>query len=189
MLRTELEILPAKQLRERAKRKGASAEQLEEAVFKEALIELLLNLAEAASEVSFSLHGIGLAASLQSKHCKLTSLDLCDNELTEAAVAALAASLRSEHCKLTSLDLSYNDLGDATGVALAVSLRSENCNLTNLVLRRNDLGEVGGAALAASLRSEHCTLTSLNLSANHEAFNRLFAAFPWVESREKAGEM
>ena len=49
---------------------------------------------------------------------ELSSLNLQDNGIEAAVGAAIAEALRSEHCKLTSLNLCHNDLGAAVSSRL-----------------------------------------------------------------------
>jgi hypothetical protein len=65
---------------------------------------------------------------MQSEQCRLTSLDLTDNELGEAGAKALGAALQSKHYHLTSLNIGKKRVGGGglhgAGGGAAVGARS-----------------------------------------------------------------
>jgi uncharacterized protein (TIGR02996 family) len=91
---------------------------------------------------------------------RITTLDLCGNQLDATAAAALAAS--PHLAGLTELDLTFNKIGDEGAAALAAS--SAFCNLSTLRLRGSNISVAGATALATSLHVAR--LTTLDLSEN-----------------------
>ena len=133
------------------------------------------------------------ACSCASPQCRLTSLDLSDNNLEDESVEAVAVALKSPHCRLTSLHLSYNNLG-LHSFSVATVMERYECKLTSLNLSNNLL--FGGIKMVRALMSPHCRLTSLDLRGNSLSNDHVdlvgnpmsfgpefFAAkFPWVKS-------
>ena len=118
--------------------------------------------------------GQRLAEALETPHCRLTYLDLSDNELDWTSARFLAGALKSPHCRLAALLLRGNVAeGHANpggfggfGRELAEALQSPHCGLTTLDLSSNYMDHSDGSSLAKALRSEHCRLTDLDLSDN-----------------------
>jgi hypothetical protein len=110
--------------------------------------------------------GAAIAASLETPHCSVTSLDLRRNGLATGA-AALGVAL-AKNVRLTTLLLGENELGPDGGAAVANGLRS-NRTLTCLDLAKNALGDDGAIALAEALRAnaQHSKLRSLDLQSNN----------------------
>ena len=107
-----------------------------------------------------------LCAALKDEHCKLTKLDLRNNDISDEGVSHLCAALKDKHCKLTKLDLSANNISDKGVSHLCAVLKDEHCKLTKLDLSDNNISDKGVSHLCAALKDEHCKLTKLNLSVN-----------------------
>jgi hypothetical protein len=101
-----------------------------------------------------------LAAALQSPNCKLTSLYLSNNQVSD--IRELSAALQSPNCKLTELGLQNNQVSDIR--ELSAALQSPNCKLTTLYLDNNQVSDI--RELSAALQSPNCKLTWLDLSNN-----------------------
>ena len=63
------------------------------------------------------------------KHCKLTELNLGNNEISEQGVSDLCAALKDEHCELTKLELSLNWISDKGVSDLCSPLKDQHCEL------------------------------------------------------------
>ena len=105
-----------------------------------------------------------LAEALKHNNCKLNSLNLADNELTNEGVKCLAEALKHSNCTLSSLHLNNNLLTDKGVESLAEALKHSNCKLKNLNLAGNELvTDEGVKYLAEALKDSNCKLNSLNL--------------------------
>ncbi|KAM4522094.1 NLR family CARD domain-containing protein 3-like [Odontesthes bonariensis] len=87
--------------------------------------------------------------------------------LSERSCAALSSVLSSESCRLSELDLSNNDLKDSGVKQVSDGLRSPNCQLEALRLSGCLVTEEGCASLASALHSNPSHLRELDLSYNH----------------------
>ncbi|KAL1251659.1 hypothetical protein QQF64_019455, partial [Cirrhinus molitorella] len=132
-----------------------------------------------------------IAALLQDKHCKLNTLILNNNCITEEGCRVLAAALNSNPSNLEELDLSKNKLGNSgmkiiltlfenvqcrleklkincisiTGECCAFLASAINSNLRELDLSGNLLGNLGVTEISSLLRNSQCTLQILRLSS------------------------
>ncbi|XP_066528905.1 NACHT, LRR and PYD domains-containing protein 3-like isoform X2 [Hoplias malabaricus] len=107
-----------------------------------------------------------LCAGLESPHCKLRKLSLCNCNLTERSCAALASALSSNSSSLRGLDISKNNLQDEGVKMLSAGLENPCCKLQALDLFCCGVTEEGCAALASALKSNPSHLKELNLSYN-----------------------
>ncbi|KAM9723730.1 uncharacterized protein ACNS7B_019035 [Menidia menidia] len=87
--------------------------------------------------------------------------------LSERICEALASVLGSQSCRMTELDLSNNDLRDSGVKQLCKGLQSPHCKLKTLRLSGCLITEEGWAALDLALRSKPSSLKELDLSYNH----------------------
>ena len=107
-----------------------------------------------------------LAKALKHNNCKLDSLNLADNELTNEGVQCLAEALKDSNCTLSSLNLNHNLVTDEGVESLAEALKNSNCKLNSLNLWQNNVTEEGVKKLAEALKDSDCKLNSLNLAGN-----------------------
>ena len=106
-----------------------------------------------------------LAKALKHNNCKLDSLNHADNELTNEGVKCLAEALKHSNCKLKSLNLAGNESVTDEGVKyLAEALK--DCKLNSLILWQNNVTDKGVKYLAEALKDSNCKLKSLNLAGN-----------------------
>ncbi|XP_073699609.1 NACHT, LRR and PYD domains-containing protein 12-like [Garra rufa] len=147
-------------------------------------------------ELNLSKHELGdtrvnqISALLEDKHCKLNTLTLNNNCITEEGCRVLAAALNSNPLNLTELDLSENKLGNP-GIKIiltlfenvqcrleklklsCISITDDGCaalasmfnsNIRELDLSRNQIGDSGVTEISSLLRKSQCTLQILRLS-------------------------
>ena len=107
-----------------------------------------------------------LAKALKHNNCKLDSLNLADNELTNEGIKCLAEALKDSNCTLSSLNLNHNLVTDEGVESLAEALKNSNCKLKSLNLWQNNVTEEGVKKLAEALKASDCKLNSLNLAGN-----------------------
>ena len=108
-----------------------------------------------------------LAKALKNSNCKLNLLDLSENNVTDEGAKCLAEALKHSNCKLNSLNLLHNNITDEGAKCLAEALKHSNCKLNSLDLAGNKLTGEGEKYLAEALKHSNCKLNSLNLSANN----------------------
>ncbi|XP_052445004.1 uncharacterized protein LOC127986809 isoform X1 [Carassius gibelio] len=124
-------------------------------------------------ELNLSEHELGdtrvnqIAALLQDKHCKLNTLILNNNSITEEGCAALTSALNSNPSNLIELDLSGNTLGNKGIQNICLLLKNPQCKLEKLKL--SDCGITGEnyKTLISVLRSNPSRLTKLDLTGNY----------------------
>ncbi|XP_026161584.1 leucine-rich repeat-containing protein 34 isoform X2 [Mastacembelus armatus] len=93
---------------------------------------------------------------------RVTSLDVCYNNITDKGVGHLADLLQGENSSLCSLDLKFNDIQTDGAEALAKSLQC-NSSLLSLRLSGNKIGNRGAMHLASMLQVNN-TLQELELA-------------------------
>ncbi|KAL1251652.1 hypothetical protein QQF64_019448, partial [Cirrhinus molitorella] len=107
-----------------------------------------------------------IAALLEDKHCKLNTLMLKNNRITEEGCAALISAFNSNPSNLTELNLSKNKLGNIGVKKICLLLKNPQCKLEKLKLSGCSITEEGYKALASALRSNPSHLIELDLSGN-----------------------
>ena len=100
-------------------------------------------------------------------NCKLTSLYLGDNNVTDEGVTYLVEALKHSNCKLNTLNLSSNNVTDKGAECLAEALKHSNCKLNSLDLWQNNLTDKGVECLAEALKHSNCKLNSLSFMRNN----------------------
>ena len=96
--------------------------------------------------------------------CKLSSLNLSQNDITDESIKFLFEALKHSNCKLSSLNLSQNDITDESIKFLFEALKHSNCKLSSLNLSQNDITDESIKFLFEALKHSNCKLSSLNLS-------------------------
>ena len=99
--------------------------------------------------------------------CKLKTLNLAVNNITDEGVKHLSTALTHTNCTLNSLDLGANNITDEGVKHLSTALTNTNCTLNSLNLRGNNITDEGVKHLATALTHTNCKLNSLNLSSNN----------------------
>ena len=105
-----------------------------------------------------------LAEALTNNNSKLNSLDLAGYNMTDEGVKHLAEALTNNNCKLNRLDLANNNITDEGVKHLAKALTNNNCKLNSLDLARNNITDEGVKHLAEVLTNNNCKLNSLDLA-------------------------
>ncbi|XP_060947030.1 NLR family CARD domain-containing protein 3-like [Limanda limanda] len=109
-----------------------------------------------------------LSSVLSSTSCRLTELDLSNNDLQDSGVKLLAAGLRSPHCKLETLSLSGCLITEESCVSVASALSANNLHLRELDLSNNNLQGSGVKLLSAALDDQYWRLESLKVDDGGE---------------------
>ena len=107
-----------------------------------------------------------LAEALKHSNCKLNSIDLTNNEFADKGLKYLTEALKYSNCKLNSLNLAERCLTNEGVKYLADGFRDSNCKLNSLSLTSNYLTTEGVKYLAEALKDCNCKLNSLNLDGN-----------------------
>ena len=98
--------------------------------------------------------------------CKLITLNLGYNELTDTNIASLSDALKDPRCRLTTLSLCANEITDNGFSSLCEVLQHPSCKLTTLFLGGNKITDAGVASLCNALQHAPCGLTTLDLWGN-----------------------
>uniref|UniRef100_A0A8C1MRM6 Uncharacterized protein n=1 Tax=Cyprinus carpio TaxID=7962 RepID=A0A8C1MRM6_CYPCA len=109
---------------------------------------------------------IQIAALLQDKHCKLSTLILCRCSITEKQCIILTSALKLNPSLLRELELSENELKNIGVNHLCDVLKDSHCKLERLRLSDCSITEEGYKALASALRSNPSHLIELDLTGN-----------------------
>ncbi|XP_058624136.1 uncharacterized protein LOC131535017 [Onychostoma macrolepis] len=107
-----------------------------------------------------------IAALLQDKHCKLNTLKLNNNNITEEGCVALTSAFNSNPSNLIELDLSGNNLRNSGMMRICPLLKNAKCRLKKLKFSNCGISEEGYKALASALRSNPSHLIELDLTGN-----------------------
>ena len=108
-----------------------------------------------------------LVEALKHSNCKLNTLDLSENNVTDKGAECLAEALKHSNCKLNTLNLSENNVTDKGAECLAEALKHSNCKLNRLNLCQNSVTDKGVECLAEALKHSNCKLNTLDLSYNN----------------------
>ena len=99
--------------------------------------------------------------------CKVNTLNLSRNKITDKGVQHLSTALTQTNCKLNSLHLDVNNITDKGVEHLSTALTHTNCKLNRLHLGANNITDKGVEHLSKALTHTNCTeLNSLNLRLN-----------------------
>ncbi|XP_073729789.1 uncharacterized protein [Misgurnus anguillicaudatus] len=107
-----------------------------------------------------------LAALLEDKHCKLKTIQIDYNGISESGCADLLSAFISNPSNLKELDLSGNQLGNAGMEKISTLLKHSLCRLEKLKFSNCGITEKGYRTLALALKSNPSHLTELNLTEN-----------------------
>ena len=100
--------------------------------------------------------------------CKVNSLNLSRNKITDKGVQHLSTALTQTNYKLNSLHLEVNNITDKGVEHLSTALTHTNCKLNSLHLGANNITDKGVEHLSKALMHTNCTeLNSLNLRLNN----------------------
>ena len=110
---------------------------------------------------------VSFFTSVSDGNCKLSSLYLVDNNVTDEGVTYLVEALKHSNCKLNTLNLSFNNVTDKGAECLAEALKHSNCKLNRLHLFKNNVTDKGVECLAEALKHSNCKLNTLDLSENN----------------------
>ena len=100
-------------------------------------------------------------------NCKLSSLELGVNNVTDEGVTYLVEALKHSNCKLNTLNLSNNNITDKGAECLAEALKHNNCKLNSLYLLQNNITDKGVECFAEALKHSNCKLNTLDFSYNN----------------------
>ncbi|KAL1251668.1 hypothetical protein QQF64_019464, partial [Cirrhinus molitorella] len=107
-----------------------------------------------------------IAALLQDKHCKLNTVMLNNNSITEEGCAVLTSAFSLNPSNLIELDLSGNKLQNTGIKKLCHLVENNECRLEKLKLSDCSITEEGYKAISSALRSNPSHLKELDLTGN-----------------------
>eukprot|EP00299_Pterocystis_sp_00344_P009616 c4101_g1_i1.p1 GENE.c4101_g1_i1~~c4101_g1_i1.p1 ORF type:complete len:215 (+),score=34.51 c4101_g1_i1:189-833(+) len=107
-----------------------------------------------------------IATALGSGKCKLTDLNLCENDIAADGARHIFTALESENCSLTTLCLDNNQIDDEGAHHVANIIENEKCSLTHLSLKYNRIGDKGARRIATAVESRKYSLKYLRLHQN-----------------------
>nr|XP_021325360.1 protein NLRC3-like [Danio rerio] len=107
-----------------------------------------------------------LAPLLADKHCKINTLTLNSNNISEEDCHLLKAALNLNPSNLKDLDLSKTNLGDSGMKIFSTLFENQQCRLEKLNLNGVSIGEAGCAALASAFNLNPSKVKELDLSRN-----------------------
>ena len=110
-----------------------------------------------------------LCQALQAPECRVTTLSLSNNQISDAGVITLCQALQTPSCQVTKLDLSRNQITDAGVANLFQALQTAACKVTSLYLSYNQITDAGVTTLCRTLKGAQCPVQVLNLSGNSAA--------------------
>ncbi|XP_078087557.1 uncharacterized protein LOC144505316 [Mustelus asterias] len=105
-----------------------------------------------------------LCEALNSWHCKIQTLELCENLIRGNIVDQLSSVLRNNR-SLTNLNLNNNKLGDMGFKLLIITLSQQNCPIQTLELEGNGISDTYTEELTR-ISFINTSLTMVNLSNN-----------------------
>ncbi|KAI5610687.1 NACHT, LRR and PYD domains-containing protein 12 [Silurus asotus] len=104
---------------------------------------------------------------LDTPHCTLEILRLCQCDLAEESCRALSSVLSLNSSRLRELYLTGNNLQDSGVKLLSVGLKTPHCTLELLEMRDCKISDAGFIAVASALKSNPSSqLRELNLNGN-----------------------
>ena len=109
---------------------------------------------------------LNILSALKHPSCKVTTLDLSGNQITDAGVASLCEALKHPSCKVTTLGLLSNQITDAGVAILCEALKHPSCEVNTLNLFGDQITDAGVASLCEALKHPSCKVTILNLFGN-----------------------
>ncbi|XP_016374863.1 LOW QUALITY PROTEIN: protein NLRC5-like [Sinocyclocheilus rhinocerous] len=107
-----------------------------------------------------------LAALLQDKHCKLSTIQLFKCSITEKQCRILTSALKSNPSHLRELDLSVSQIKNTGVNHLCDVLKDPHFKLERLRLRCCEMTDEGCSAVTSALKSNPSHLKELDLSEN-----------------------
>ncbi|EGG23299.1 hypothetical protein DFA_05431 [Cavenderia fasciculata] len=104
-----------------------------------------------------------LARMLECAGCKIKTLNLATNQITDDSMDALIDAIVGIDT-LSELDISSNRIGERGGVSIGQRLIPHDRSLRTLVLASNDIGPDAGMAIGQGLATPDIMIESLNLA-------------------------
>lgn len=99
----------------------------------------------------------------------VTSVNICDNNLTDRGLSAIVHSIVHMH-DVCRLDMSFNTIGSDAASALAHYLSSSTCGLSELILQKADVDDDECGNFVTALH-QNKSLRLLDLSENKVGSN------------------
>ncbi|XP_048579344.1 NACHT, LRR and PYD domains-containing protein 3-like [Nematostella vectensis] len=124
-----------------------------------------------------------IGEALEHENCKLTHLNMFNNNIGDEGAKYIGEALRHKNCKLNHLNIIDNNIrdegakyiGDEGAKYIYEALSYENCKLTQLDISFNNIGdegakyigEEGAKYICEVLAHEYCKLTQLDMFRNN----------------------